>query len=197
MKPFSNSPSHRVLAAGFAPARSATLGGPDPRDEGLFVGGRTVTSNFPGASLVPGPPLRAASPSTDDVHYAFPSGKHGAPVVMVHGRINTRMTYETTPRRREGWGDISSKGAPYYVSITRDRGLGLRPDSVQPGARLGRRESRLAPHAAARHARARVVNFRSPFLVGGRPQPPSHGTSSAHRLRLAGTSRRKSGTRWR
>ena len=61
MKPFSNVLLAAVLVSGLAPAHAATLGGPlTLEDEGaFFVGGKTITSNYPGASLVTGPSCRA------------------------------------------------------------------------------------------------------------------------------------------
>src|SRR5258708_4103896 len=93
-------------SAAFAPgfAHSATLGGPlTLEDEGaFFVNGRTVTSNFPGASLVTGPSAPGKiTVNQMYVHYRIPAGKRGAPVVMVHGSNHTGMTYETTPDGRE------------------------------------------------------------------------------------------------
>src|SRR5439155_9322584 len=89
MKPFSNfAIGIAMLAAGFTPARAATLGGPlTLEDEGaFFVGGKTVTSNFPGASLLTGPSAPGRiTVNQMYVHYRIPSGKHGAPFVMVHG----------------------------------------------------------------------------------------------------------------
>src|SRR5439155_1322802 len=81
-----------VVAPAFAPARSATLGGPlTLEDEGaFFVGGKTVTSNFPGASLLTGPSAPGRiTVNQMYVHYRIPSGKHGAPFVMVHGANHT------------------------------------------------------------------------------------------------------------
>ena len=49
-----------------ATTNAATLGGPMTlEDEGaFFVNGKIVTSNYPGASLITGPPRRDASRST-------------------------------------------------------------------------------------------------------------------------------------
>ena len=60
MKPFPNFTLGTTLSAllslAGASAHTATLGGPLAlEDEGaLFVGGKTITSNYPGASLVTG-----------------------------------------------------------------------------------------------------------------------------------------------
>jgi len=115
-----------ILASGLAPARAATLGGPlTLEDEGaFFVNGKTVTSNYPGASLVTGPSAPGKiTVNQMYVHYRIPSGKHGAPVVMVHGSNHTGMTYETTPDGREGWATyFVRKGAPVYVVDHSGRG---------------------------------------------------------------------------
>src|SRR5436189_979676 len=71
-----------MLASGVAPAHSATLGGPLTLEDevAFFVGGKTVTSNFPGASLLTGPsPPGRITVNQMYVHYRIPSGKHGAP----------------------------------------------------------------------------------------------------------------------
>ena len=127
MKTFSRSTiGIAMLAAAFAPARSATLGGPlTLEDEGaFFVGGKTVTSNFPGASLLTGPSAPGRiTVNQMYVHYRIPAGKHGTPVVMVHGSNHTGMTYETTPDGREGWATyFVRKGAPVYVVDHAGRG---------------------------------------------------------------------------
>jgi len=109
-----------------APAHAATLGGPlTLEDEGaFFVGGKTITSNYPGASLVTGP----AAPGKITVnqmyvHYRIPAAKHGVPVVMVHGSNHTGMTYETTPDGREGWATyFVRKGSSVYVVDHSGRG---------------------------------------------------------------------------
>ena len=115
-----------MLASGVAPAHSATLGGPlTLEDEGaFFVGGKTVTSNFPGASLLTGPSAPGRiTVNQMYVHYRIPSGKHSAPFVMVHGSNHTGMSYETTPDGREGWATyFVRKGAPVYVVDHAGRG---------------------------------------------------------------------------
>jgi len=86
-------------------------------------------------------------------------GKHGAPVVMVHGSNHTGMTYETTPDGREGWATyFLRKGAPSTWSIIGTRALGFDPTPFNRRATIGR-ESRLAPHPAPRHARARLAQL--------------------------------------
>src|SRR6266571_4054452 len=102
------------------------LGGPlTLEDEGaFFVGGKTVTSNFPGASLLTGPSAPGRiTVNQMYVHYRIPAGKHGAPVVMVHGSNHTGMSYETTPDGREGWATyFVRRGAPVYVVDHAGRG---------------------------------------------------------------------------
>src|SRR5882762_7157523 len=166
MKPFSNfAIGIAMLAAGFAPARSATLGGPlTLEDEGaFFVGGRTVTSNFPGASLVTGPSAPGRiTVNQMYVHYRVPSGKHGAPVVMVHGSNHTGMTYETTPDGREGWATyFLRKGAPVYVVDHSGRGRsGFDPKPFnQARDQSGANPASLTTLLLATHERA-WLNFR-------------------------------------
>src|SRR5438034_8647969 len=124
-----------MLAAAFAPAHSATLGGPLAlEDEGaFFVGGKTVTSNFPGASLLTGPSAPGRiTVNQMYVHYRIPSGKHSAPFVMVHGSNHTGMTYETTPDGREGWATwFVRQGHPVYVVDQSGRGRsGFNPTPI-------------------------------------------------------------------
>jgi hypothetical protein len=112
-----------ILASGLAPARAATLGGPlTLEDEGaFFVNGKTVTSNYPGASLITGPSAPGRiTVNQMYVHYRIPVGKHGAPVVMVRGSNHTGMTYETTSAFARVpvlslWGD-NSVGAKQTVN---------------------------------------------------------------------------------
>jgi len=126
MNPFSNFTLGVAMLAAFAPAQAATLGGPlTLEDEGaFFVNGKTVTSNFPGASLLTGPSAPGKiTVNQMYVHYRIPVAKHGAPVVMVHGSNHTGMTYETTPDGREGWATyFARKGAPVYVVDHAGRG---------------------------------------------------------------------------
>src|SRR5712692_34666 len=136
MKPFSNfTMGIAMLAAALAPARAATLGGPlTLEDEGaFFVGGKTVTSNFPCTSLVTGPSAPGRiTVNQMYVHYRIPAGKHGAPVVMVHGSNHTGMTYETTPDGREGWATwFVRQGHPVYVVDHSGRGRsGFNPTPI-------------------------------------------------------------------
>ena len=154
-----------ILAAALAPARGATLGGPlNLDDEGaFFVGGKIVTSNFPGASLLTGP----AAPGRITVnqmyvHYRVPSGKRGAPVVMVHGSNHTGMSYETTPDGREGWATyFVRKGAPVYVVDHAGRGRsGFDPTPFnQARDQTGANPASLPTLLLATHERA-WLNFR-------------------------------------
>jgi len=126
-------PAPMSLAATLAPAHAATLGGPlTLGDEGaFFVNGKTVTSNYPGASLVTGPSAPGRiTVNQMYVHYRIPAAKQGAPVVMVHGSNHTGMTYETTPDGREGWATyFVRKGASVYVVDHSGRAtLALLPD---------------------------------------------------------------------
>src|SRR4249920_910142 len=105
MKPLSSFTRGIALSAlvSFAPAHAATLGGPlTLEDEGaFFVGGKAITSNYPGASLITGPSAPGhITVNQMYVHYRIPAAKHGVPVVMVHGANHTGVTYETTPDGR-------------------------------------------------------------------------------------------------
>src|SRR5262245_34532643 len=115
-----------VLSLAFGPAHAAALGGPlTLEDEGtFFVNGKTVTSNYPGASLVTGPSAPGRiTVNQMYVHYRIPAAKQGAPLVMVHGSNHTGATYETTPDGREGWATwFARKGAPVYVVDHSGRG---------------------------------------------------------------------------
>ncbi len=154
-------------SAAFAPgfAHSATLGGPlTLEDEGaFFVNGRTVTSNFPGASLVTGPSAPGKiTVNQMYVHYRIPAAKRGAPVVMVHGSNHTGMTYETTPDGREGWATyFARKGAPVYVVDHAGRGRsGFDPTPFnQARDQSGANPASLPTLLLATHERA-WLNFR-------------------------------------
>ena len=81
-------------------AMAATLGGKlELDDEGsFFVGGRSVRSEYPGASLRTGPaPPGDIVVNQMYVHFRIPSRRTGPAIVMVHGSNHTGMTYETTP----------------------------------------------------------------------------------------------------
>src|SRR5258707_10063062 len=124
-----------AFASGFA--HSATLGGPlTLEDEGaFFVNGKTVTSNFPGASLVTGPSAPGKiTVNQMYVHYRIPAAKRGAPVVMVHGSNHTGMTYETTPDGGEGWGTYFGRQGPplYRVDHAGRRRPAFRPTPFHP-----------------------------------------------------------------
>jgi pimeloyl-ACP methyl ester carboxylesterase len=171
MKPFSNFTRGIALSAlvalapGFAPAHAATLGGPlTLEDEGaFFVGGKTITSNHPGASLVTGP----AAPGRITVnqmyvHYRIPAAKHGVPVVMVHGSNHTGMTFETTPDGREGWATyFVRKGSSVYVVDHSGRGRsGFDPTPFnQVRDQAGSNPASLPTLFLATHERA-WLNFR-------------------------------------
>ena len=132
MKPLSSFTRGIALSAllSLAPAHAATLGGPlTLEDEGaFFVGGKTITSNYPGASLVTGPSAPGRiTVNQMYVHYRIPArisdATHGVPVVMVHGSNHTGMTYETTPDGREGWATyFVRKGSSVYVVDHSGRG---------------------------------------------------------------------------
>ncbi len=154
-----------ILASGLAPARAATLGGPlTLEDEGaFFVNGKTVTSNYPGASLVTGPSAPGRiTVNQMYVHYRIPSGKHGAPVVMVHGSNHTGMTYETTPDGREGWATyFVRKGAPVYVVDHSGRGRsGFDPTPFNSSPRTSARGS-ISDSALPLPCRFPACSFRS------------------------------------
>ena len=138
-----------MLAAAFAPAHCATLGGPlTLEDEGaFFVGGKTVTSNFPGASLLTGPSAPGRiTVNQMYVHYRIPAGKHGAPVVMVHGSNHTGMSYETTPDGREGWATyFVRRGAPVYV--VDHAGRGRSGSTRRRSTRRATRAARISPRS--------------------------------------------------
>jgi pimeloyl-ACP methyl ester carboxylesterase len=178
MKPFSNFTKGVALSAlasfagtfmsvlvQTAPAHAATLGGPlTLEDEGaFFVGGKIVTSNYPGASLVTGPSAPGKiTVNQMYVHYRIPAGKQGVPVVMVHGSNHTGMTYETTPDGREGWATyFVRKGAPVYVVDHSGRGRsGFDPTPFnQVRDQTGSNPASLPTLLLATHERA-WLNFR-------------------------------------
>ena len=109
-----------------ATAQAASLGGPlTLADEGsFFVNGKSVKSNYPGASAATGP----AEPGNIIVnqmyvHYRIPAAAKGVPLVLVHGSNHTGMTYETTPDGREGWATwFVRQGHPVYVVDHSGRG---------------------------------------------------------------------------
>jgi pimeloyl-ACP methyl ester carboxylesterase len=102
-----------------------TLGGPLVlADQGsFFVGGRTLTSQTPGA---PAQGFLSPGDITVDqmyVQYMVPEKIKGPPVIMVHGFNHTGVTYETTPDGREGWATyFVRKGYPVYVVDQAGRG---------------------------------------------------------------------------
>jgi len=154
-----------MLASAVAPAHAATLGGPlTLEDEGaFFVNGKTVTSNFPGASLVTGPSAPGRiTVNQMYVHYRIPAAKHGATVVMVHGSNHTGMTYETTLDGREGWATyFVRKGAPVYIVDHSGRGRsGFDPTPFnQARDQTGANPASLPTLLLATHERA-WLNFR-------------------------------------
>ena len=138
-----NRPFHRLFsllwvippALAVMPAAAASLGGPlTLEDEGsFFVNGRSVKSEYPGASAATGP----AAPGNIMVnqmyvHYRIPAAVKGVPLVLVHGSNHTGMTYETTPDGREGWATwFVRQGHPVYVVDHSGRGRsGFNPTPV-------------------------------------------------------------------
>lgn len=119
-------PLFLALGLALAPARAATLGGPlQLTDEGIFfVGGRSVTSNFPGVS--PAGPVKPGTVVVDQmyVHYRIPATLTSkVPIVLVHGGGLTGASWETTPDGREGWATyFARKGFAVYVVDTPGRG---------------------------------------------------------------------------
>jgi pimeloyl-ACP methyl ester carboxylesterase len=115
-----------VLTMGANADNRPTLGGKlELADEGsFFVNGKSVKSNYPGASAATGP----ADPGNIIVnqmyvHYRIPAAVKGAPLVLVHGSNHTGMTYETTPDGREGWATwFVRQGHPVYVVDHSGRG---------------------------------------------------------------------------
>ena len=117
-----------VLLAGLAQTPvhgKSTLGGPLVlADQGsFFVGGRTVTSQYPGS---PAEGFLSPGEFTIDqmyVQYMVPARIKGPPVIMVHGFNHTGVTYETTPDGREGWATyFVRKGYPVYIVDQAGRG---------------------------------------------------------------------------
>ena len=107
-------------------AMAATLGGKlELEDEGsFFVNGKSMRSEYPGASLATGPaPAGNIMVNQMYVHFRIPAAKKGMPIVMVHGSQHTGMTYETTPDGREGWATwFVRQGHPVYVVDHSGRG---------------------------------------------------------------------------
>jgi pimeloyl-ACP methyl ester carboxylesterase len=115
------------------------------RDGSFFVNGRSVATQYPGASLVTGP----ADPGHITVNqmyvqYRVPVGAKALPIVMVHGSNHTGVTYETTPDGREGWATyFVRRGFPVYVVDHSGRGRsGFDPTAINqvrdaPGAKAG------------------------------------------------------------
>lgn len=139
------------LALGLcAPAAgAASLGGPlHLADEGiLFVGGRSITSNFPGVS--PAGPVKPGTVVVDQmyVHYRIPATLTGKlPIVLVHGGGLTGASWETTPDGREGWATyFARKGYAVYVVDTPGRGRSGFNASAVNQARAESDASRLPP----------------------------------------------------
>ena len=154
-----------AVVSGLAPAHGATLGGPlTLEDEGaFFLGGKTVMSSYPGASLVTGPSAPGRiTVNQMYVHYRIPAAKHGVPLVMVHGSNHTGMTYETTPDGREGWATyFVRKGAAVYVVDHSGRGRsGFDPTPFnQVRDQAGSNPASLPTLLLATHERA-WLNFR-------------------------------------
>ena len=124
-----------VLAVGANADTKPTLGGKlELADEGsFFVNGKSVKSDYPGASAATGP----AAPGNIIVnqmyvHYRVPAAAKGVPLVLVHGSNHTGMTYETTPDGREGWATwFVRQGHPVYVVDHSGRGRsGFNPTPV-------------------------------------------------------------------
>lgn len=115
MKVNRNDQPGALPAAGPAPAGSTagetSLGGPLLlKDEGMFfVNGRAVATDYPNAPGAGAPAPGSVVTHQMYVHYRVPlHDRKPWPVIMVHGRGLTGMTYETTPDGREGW-------ATYFV----------------------------------------------------------------------------------
>lgn len=137
------------LGMGACGAAAASLGGPlHLADEGIFfVGGRSVTSNFPGIS--PAGPVKPGTVVVDQmyVHYRIPAQRTGKlPIVLVHGGGLTGASWETTPDGREGWATyFARKGHAVYVVDTPGRGRSGFDASVVNQARAQSDASRLPP----------------------------------------------------
>jgi pimeloyl-ACP methyl ester carboxylesterase len=141
-----------LMAAAFASSASAdkpTLGSKlELADEGsFFVNGKSVKSDYPGASAATGP----AAPGNIIVnqmyvHYRVPVGAKGVPLVLVHGSNHTGMTYETTPDGREGWATwFVRQGHPVYVVDHSGRGRsGFNPTPIN-AARDGGADPKAMP----------------------------------------------------
>jgi len=105
---------------------AAMIGGPlNLADEGMFfVGGKPITSKYPGIS--PAGPVKPGTLMVNQmyVHYRIPAKVSSpTPIVLVHGGGLTGMSYETTPDGREGWATyFVRKGHPVYVVDTPGRG---------------------------------------------------------------------------
>jgi pimeloyl-ACP methyl ester carboxylesterase len=103
------------------------------REGSFFVNGRSITTQYPGASLVTGP----AEPGHITVNqmyvqYRVPPRAASVPIVMVHGSNHTGATYETTPDGREGWGThFVRAGFPVYILDHSGRGRsGFNPTAI-------------------------------------------------------------------
>ena len=165
---FARSLAVLALACG-AQAHAGTLGGPlTLEDEGVFfLNGKTITSSYPGASLVTGPSAPGRiTVNQMYVHYRIPARAAGspqrAPVVMVHGSNHTGATYETTPDGREGWATyFARKGVPVYVVDHSGRGRsGFDPTPFnQVRDQAGASPASLPTLLLATHERA-WLNFR-------------------------------------
>src|SRR3954452_12786844 len=127
--------STAAAMAALCAAACATTSGPLvlEREGSFFVNGRTIATQYPGASLVTGP----ADPGhiTVDqmyVQYRVPPGGSAIPIVMVHGSNHTGATYETTPDGREGWGTYFVRaGFPVYIVDHAGRGRsGFDPTTI-------------------------------------------------------------------
>jgi pimeloyl-ACP methyl ester carboxylesterase len=130
-----------IVMASLLSACTGTGGTLNLEKEGsFFVNGRTVRTQYPGASLVTGP----AEPGHITVgqmyvQYRVPVGASGVPIVMVHGSNHTGATYETTPDGREGWATyFVRRGFPVYVVDHSGRGRSgfdpTRINAVRDGA---------------------------------------------------------------
>lgn len=106
-------------------------------DERMFtVGGRRVTTDHPGASLLTGSPGRGDI-AVDQmfVHERVPVDADKPPIVMVHGSNASGSLWETTPDGREGWATwFVRRGHPVAVVDHSGRGRsGFDPSSINRG----------------------------------------------------------------
>jgi pimeloyl-ACP methyl ester carboxylesterase len=131
----SGSKSVAAAMSALLAAACTSTGGPLvlEREGSFFVNGRSISTQYPGASLVTGP----AEPGRITVNqmyvqYRVPPRASTVPIVMVHGSNHTGVTYETTPDGREGWGTYFVRaGFPVYIVDHSGRGRsGFDPTAI-------------------------------------------------------------------